>query len=654
MAIETDFSVAVNGDIRHVANTNHYTVLELHRFLQSRVDDESPASGDDYLDITTTTPSERVFDTIINLLGDYNIDDDAAEYFYGGSIKQGSGVTEILYSGLKVLGSVDDPNTQIQVIQDHGYYDTTTPFWGDQSGGGYNGDTVAGVLFRCLIKSRVNGCDIDTKRIRVQIRAWGDTYDFFNTTLDVGESVASVSSTPDAQSIAIGTVQGWVSGDIPTNGEGYQQIDINNGNGNFPYYSKWTYNTNALLMKAIWNHIKEITGNDSPEVATPHGMNGELFLGVTHAVVYQNESGGPFVEDEALVWGTEVTYGTLAGGTFTEGKYIAFTRSTVLINSGRIGYDNGSVQMTIALEDLAAAPLDGDVMTEYDPSTGATGVTAAVDTTIVDADLDGGEGVLLALDDQGAIGNLYIQITNGVAPSTTQQIRSLNGGSGASADVNGAPAAKTVPKVFLGSYTGSLIGAYGIGIDADDLTSTDTVEPLVGAVQTPPNNVTFSLDGLEVGEDRVLIGNKDTGDDFEWTEMTLAAALTGPTETIVDVGTGNIPADAPATGILRISLDDGRIRRVAYTSHDGDDEFTIGSSDWQDPDDAAIGKGVMLAFIDKLAAASPEEFTLQYDATRTLWIRVRDGGATPIKTYESQGTLGLTGGSAVATRTPDA
>ena len=51
MAIADDFSVAVNGDIRHVSGTSHYTVLALHRFLQDLADDPA-ASGNDLLDIT--------------------------------------------------------------------------------------------------------------------------------------------------------------------------------------------------------------------------------------------------------------------------------------------------------------------------------------------------------------------------------------------------------------------------------------------------------------------------------------------------------------------------------------------------------------------------------------------------------------------------
>ena len=160
MAIGDDFTVAVNGDIRHDSGTTHYTVLQLHRWLQDLADDQAAStSGDDLVDIVSDTPSERITDSIINLLGTYNIDDTAAEFLYGGSISQDSGNT--MYSGLRVLGAVNNSNTQLTVVQDHDFYDSpTAPFWGDQSSGGYNGNAAAGILMRILVKTRVSGFDI--------------------------------------------------------------------------------------------------------------------------------------------------------------------------------------------------------------------------------------------------------------------------------------------------------------------------------------------------------------------------------------------------------------------------------------------------------------------------------------------------------------
>jgi hypothetical protein len=67
---------------------------------------------------------------------------------------------------------------------------------------------------------------------------------------------------------------------------------------------------------------------------------------------------------------------------------------------------------------------------------------------------------------------------------------------------------------------------------------------------------------------------------------------------------------------------------------------------------------VYIAYVDKLAAASSEAFTLVYAADRNLFIRARDGGTAgdtiPIKTAETTGTLGSAGGSATVTRISDA
>jgi len=649
MTIATDFSVNAAGDIRHEANTDTYTVLELHRWLQDLADD-AEASSDDIVDISRATPSERSTDQIIQLLGPYNIDDDAAEYLYGGSIKQGTGATEEIYAGLRILGAVDNSNTQLMVIQDDDYYQYTTtpasPFWGDQSGGGLNGNATEGILAQFLVKCRIAGVDIDKRQIRVQARHWGDTYDFFNVTLGEGESVAAIGTTPDAQNdTAIGTVQAWAGGDIPTNVEGYQTIDLNNGNGAQPYYSQWTYNTNAQGLKAIWQYIKEISGNDSPEAASPHGRNGELFLGVTHEWAY--DAGGALTEDEILVWGTQVTFDNETGGTMAAGNLVRFSggaAGTILRYTSTI--------ITVALEDVSQTIGDDEVITEYAQATGvATGVTADVNVTVTDNTKEGGQGLLLATTG-AATGTCWIQLITGKAPVDNLPVYGLT--SAQSTAVAGSVTPRTVPKIFLGSYTGSLIGAFGIGVDPNDLTASDALKDLLNVDQQPPNNVTFDVNAVIAG-DRILVGKKHaTNPDFDFSEMTLAAALDTGTETIVDVGTGNIPADAPQTGVLRITLDDGRIRRQPYISHDSDDEFTIASADYLDPDDAGIGNGVMLAFIDKAAAADPESFTVVYDADRTLWVRVRDGGATPIKTYESQASLNNGGGQATALRIGDA
>lgn len=835
MAIADDFSVAINGDIRYTGAGDTYTVLQLHRFLQDLADDAT-ASGNDLIDITSDTPSDRSTDNIITLLGSYNIDDDAAQYLYGGSITQASG--DVIYSGLRVLGAVNNENTQLMIIQDNGLYQYTPnpdiPFWGNQSTGGYNGDTASGVLMRCLIKSRVDGADIDGKRIRVQARHWGDTYDFFNVTLGQGESVAAISTTPDAQNT---TPQGAVSeythvvnsGSIPVDGQdetfydnspstegsfsggtgyanndvitlsdgttvvvdsqsagvvtqftvtsrysrgavstdtltqvsvtpaggsgfsltldadnvqidpnnprgGFQTIDLNNGNGPREYYSQWTYgaDTSGDGLKGVWEYIKSLTGNgelpidgqdetsydNSPttegsfaggsghavsdvitlsdgstvtvdavstgvvtqftvDASTSNGgvfagsvltqtattgagtnfsltldtdnitpsetldaLNGNLFLGITHSFAYDNEASGPFQEHEIVVWGTTITYDTLAGGPFTRGEYVTIGTDGA---AGKLLWDNGSNQMVVALENTSITLVDGDTITGL-----TSGATADINVTILDNNRNGGEGLLLALDDEGTTGSMYIQLLTGSAPVDNLPVRGVN--SGATADVAGSPTSRTVPKIFLGSYTGTLIGAYGIGVLAGDLTASDTIQDLAGVTQTPPNNVTFTVTGLVSGEDRVLVGPR-LGSVLDKSQDTLNTTLSGATETAIVVSLA-IPADTPASGDIRVELDTGVYREQPYSSYTGS-TYTIPSTDYSGGNQATAGNDVFIAYIDELASAASASFTTVFSSSRNLFVRVRDGGGTPIKTFEAPATLGPAGGSIAAIRTND-
>lgn len=655
MAIGDDFSVAANGDIRHTSGTTNYTVLQLHRWLQDLADDQE-ASGNDLVDITTFTPSERSTDQIIELLDHsglggptFNIDDTAAEYFYGGSITQKGG--DELYSGLRVLGAVNNSATQLMVVQNHDFYQYTTtpaaPFWGTQASGGYNGNAAGGVLMRVLIKSRVAGADIDAKQIRVQARHWGDSYDFFNVTLGLAESVAAIGTTPDSQNDSTqGTVTAWTdvlnsggTANAPTGG--YQQIDLNDGSGNQPYYSQWTFGTQPSGLKALWEYGKDLTGNGTAK--TVDGIGGELFLGITHEVDY--DAGAAFTEREEVVWGTQITYDTLAGGTFTEGYVVTIGASGA---AGQVLYDSGTTQMTVALDDPTISLSDSDVITEYNPATGAaSGVTAAINVTIVDNDKFGGAGIVLAATGT-TTGTLWIQKTKGAAPVDNLPLYGKT--STSTAATNLAPVARTVPKIYLGSYTGTVIGAFGIGIDPDDLTSSDSVQDLDGDTNTPPNNQSFTVFGLVSGEDRVLVAPR-TGSVIDTAQMTLATTLSGA-ETQVDVGLGNIPVDTPNTGVIRVEEDTGIYTYVPYTAIDaGRQYFTVSHTFGT----ATAGNDVFVGYIDKLAAASSEAVTMVYNADRNLFVRVRDGGGTPIKTYESNtATFTSTGGSASASRITDA
>lgn len=559
---DTHISVAANGDIRWTGAAETYEVIEFHRWLQLKAYGSS-ASGDDFLDMVTDTPSDRKTDNIINLLGAYNIDDTMAQHLFAGSIRQGTGGTEEVYSGIQILGAVNSTATQIEIVQDNALLAST--FWGDQATP-FNGDVTNQVLARFMIKSFTAGAAIDNQKCRVQIRHWGDTYAFFNVQLGDGEAVGAVSSTPDAQNDTLqATVQAWAGGDIPTNTEGYQTIDLNNGNGAQPYYSKWTYNTNSAELKAIWEWVKDLTGNGT--AGTIHGINGELFLGITHEYAFNTETGNPFIEDDIITWGTGATAGT---------------------------------------------------------------------------------GLLLALNDIGATGTVWIQLLTGVAPTNGETIS--NEAADGTHDVNGAVTSRTIPSVMLGSYTGNLIGAFGIGVDSGDVGSSDKLFDLLNAPQTPPNNVTFNVTGLDITgglEDKLVVTDRAAGI-INYAQLSVSGGHSsgGGTLTV----SAAIPTDTPASGVVRALGDLGVYNDIAYTSYTGA-VFTLTGTL---PDDITAAANAFVGYIDKLAVAATESFTSIYLAPRDLFVRVRNGNETvPIKTFDAPAQLTANGGSIAAIRTPD-
>lgn len=555
-----DVSVAANGDIRWEAGgagDGPYTVLELHRFLQDLADDAS-ASGDDLVDITSSTPSERSTDNIISLLGNYNIDAEMAQHLYDGSITQDGG--DEVFSGLVVVGSVN-LSTTLMVIQNGALYDDgvhtpSSPFWGT----GLNADPANNILMRCLIKTRASGADVDGKRIRVQAREYFDTYAEFSLTMGLGNATAAIFTNDDLNNTtAAATVATWTT--ITNESIGWNELDLGNGNGDREYYSEWnrdTYTINQLYERAKWLQRR---GNTTDDL---YGIDGEIFRGITHQIEVDNPS-GTFNAYEAVSW-------------------------------------------------------------------------------------TGGTGQMVAIDSTTAPNTMWIQLLTGSIPGDGVEI--TGGSSSATADVDTTVTSRTVSPCFLGQSTGSaLIGAYGIGVEVTDVTNNDKLFDLTNTQQIPPNNVTFTVSGLVSGEDYVLVSLDDSGA-IDFDQLSLSVTLDAADETSI-VCTTAIPADTPATGTIRVQLDDGRYRKVAYTSWTGS-TFTIASSDWQDPDDATSGNNIFISYVDELATGTSADFTTIYNADRTLFVRVRDGGGTPIKTFETPASLGSAGGGATAIRTSDA
>lgn len=550
--VASDWSIdRQTGNIRYIGDDHsggspsYATVLELHRALQDYADQEA-ASGDDELDIVSLNPSERSTDNIITLLNGFNIDDNAAEHLYNGSIIQNGG--NVIYDGIQNIGQTQ----AIQIIQNGAVL--SDDWW--NFGGGLNADTANGISHRFMLKVRTGGSDIDGRRIIATSRVFGKTYAEFKVNgTSRGINVLAINTTDDLNNTtAAGTVAGWTN---ITNTEGYRAIDVTNDGTPEYYYSEWDRDTRTINQ--LYERLKWLTRDGSG--STLYGLNGELFRGVTHEIVVDTPS-GTFSAVEPVSW-------------------------------------------------------------------------------------SGGTGQMLAINSTTSPTKMWIQLLTGVPPTDGQTI--TGGSSGATCAVDVTVTERPVSTPFVGVSTGSaLIGAYGLGIQATDLSSSDKVFDLDNNQRQAPNYVTFTVAGLVSG-DRVLVTNDQSGG-IDYDQMTLNGSLTGAAVTSVVVS-GSIPADTPSTGTIRIERDDGTYTRHPYSSWSGS-TFTITSHNFSS-NNASSGNNVFVSYIDKAATSTSEAFTTVYSSDRTLFVRVRDGGATPIKPFETTGTLGSSGGSTTAIRTSD-
>ena len=616
--VAADWSVdRATGNIRYIGDDHvrfggttpsYATVIELHRWLQDLADDASFA-GNDELDITDDTPSERATDNLITLINGYNIDANAAEHLFDGSIVQAGGAD--IWDGIVNFGNTD---IQIQLIQNGA---VLADDWWNTASGGLNSSAAAGISHRFMIKTRTSGTDIDLRKIIGTARRFGKTYqEFVINATSRGNNVLALADSNDLNNATvIGTVAGWTG--IANITEGYNLLDVNNNGIDEPYYSEW--NKDTYSINQFYERMKWLTRDGS--ASTLYGLNGELFRGITHEVALTTPRSGTFVQPGSVSW-------------------------------------------------------------------------------------TGGTGQLLAIDSTTAGTKMWIQLLTGVAPTNTQTI---TGQGGATATASGTPVERPLSKPFCGASTGSaLIGAYGFALETADLSNTDLLTDLDGNTWNPPNNVTFSVGGLVVDEDYILVG-PESGGALNTAQFTLNGALTGAAVTAVVV-TGSIPVDTPASGFIRVTRADGLISKHAYSSWTGS-TFTISSTDFSG-NNASNGAGVFVSYLDQLATSdavtagsfvtgveyiivsagttnftlvgaadsnpgtifeatgagtgtgtakprfTTESFTVVYSGTpRSLFIRARDGGTAGddagIKTFETTGTLGSGGGSTTVIRTPD-
>jgi hypothetical protein len=598
MAIEDDIAVDGSGNfyytgaVHGAAGAGYYTVIEFHRYAQDLADDAT-ASGDDLIDITSATPSDRSTDNFITILAGYQLDDAnvsateaISEHLYDGSIVQAGDGT--IWDGQVVLAS---EGMDLQIIQNGAI--VANDFWNSIPNGetlkGLNRDVVNGISHRFMLKVNNAGSEIDGRRYVGITREQGKTYSEFLVNGSArGNNVLALRYEDDLNNAtAPATIATWST---ITNTEGYRLIDIDGNGSTEPYYSEWnkaTFTTNQLTERLKWLSACESGSTDATANGTLYGLDGNIFRGITHEI-----------------------QGTQAAGTFVEPESVSWS---------------------------------------------------------------GGTGQLLAIDSTTAATKMWIQLLTGVAPTSG----TITGNGGATFTASGNTS-QTVSAPFFGVSTGqAVIGAFGFALEFADTGTNDRYTDLNGTTNQPPNNVTYVIDGVVSGEDRILLGPRDAGSGLREDQCQVATGeaitvtagavssagsgagvvvLASNTETI---GTGTpSEKDTPTSGTIRVLDSNGIFQIVNYTGFTagtGEIDFTgcTATGTWS----AAAANNSFISYLDLLATSTSESVTVVYDSDRNMFIRVRDGGTAGdlagIKTFETTGTLGTNGGTTTVIRTAD-
>lgn len=703
------------GDDHHEAAPSYATVIEFHRALQALADDASSTGNDDELDITDNTPSDRSTDNIITLNSPFNIDDASSEHLYDGSIIQNNGneiydgfvnfgnasvQIQILQNGAiivddwwnKSTGGTDTSSVGAATMTDTGatfgtsdelvgytIYNETTGAQGiitahtntvitadmyDDNGGTdhtwdsgdtyrigqpLNSDSAAGISHRFMLKTRTGGADINGRRLIGLSRRFGNTYSEFKVNGTArGNNVFALSDATDLNNqTSPQTVQTWDQ--FANDNEGYFSQDVNNDTTNENYYSNWDIGGGTTPASPTINDLYEYSKfiTDQLYTTTMYGIAGNLFRGITLQIPVDTGNGGTWVEPEAVSW---------SGGT---GQLLAVDNTTaasttkiwIQLLTGVAPTDGQTISGATATNDVNGTVTDREPLLKF-PFIGASTGSSIIGAYGINVD----SGDLTASDILFDLNNSQVVPPNNVTVSigglvsgedyvtvTQRGYRfAYDGGSGS----------------FTLGETLTFGGGAGTAILAEVVEVTGATGYMIVSefsVSVPADDATIT--GGTSGQTAAVNGSVDS--DINKRQLTLNTTLSADNITSVVVNE-TIPTDTPATGVVRVQDNNGFYRKLTYTGYTGS-TFTVNNTDGEE-DFASVnatggagltGKNVYIGYIDKLAASATESFTGVYSADRNLFVRVRDGGGTPIKTFETTVTMGSSGGSATAIRTTD-
>ncbi len=206
---------------------------------------------------------------------------------------------------------------------------------------------------------------------------------------------------------------------------------------------------------------------------------------------------------------------------------------------------------------------------------------------------------------------------------------------------------------FAGGKFFAARGVWVQNMHTDDIQAFQLIDSS-GATQTPPNFQSITISNL-VSSDRVLVARTSSGSTINKAVFSMSAQASAQGTITIDDPSGGIPSDTPDSGYIRVvDVSDtsiNREQRYAYTSWTGS-VFTLSGTTTRayTTDDTAY-----VPYIDATATTTSESVTVIYSSDRTVVARIRryNGTTDSILPFETTGTFGSTGYSAVTIRTPD-
>ena len=694
MTINTDFaidaakSIYYIGAVHGASGAGYYTVLELHRWASDLADDAA-ASGDDLVDITSLTPSDRSTDNIITLLNGYILDDGhgseteaISQHIYDGSILENVGLgSQNIWDGIVVIAA---ENMRLQVLQSG--VTIVDDFWNSvpfsQAAGefGLNRDTANGISHRMMINVNTANADIDGRRLigmtRVSFdeKQAGDVGGFAYSEFKIngtarGNNVMALTFAQDLNDTV--TASGAPHNTVANTNEGYIGIDVDANAADEFYYSAW--NKNSASINEFYTRIKFLTRVDF--ATTLYGIPGQDFRGITHEITVTPGGALDYVEAAVFEWsginsgtGQLLAIDDVDSGTATKLWMqiltgVAPVNTDTVIQSGSNSATNtvtGTIERTVSpviagvstgsaligayglgltTSSLSATDKVFDLTnTQINPPNNVTFTVTGV--------ISGEDRVLVGPDDSGTLGITQFDVFSAVtAGDTTVQVDAGTGGLNevpgtGTASEKDTPNAGTI-RVLGDDDIYHRLTYTGYTVAASDMTFTGI--PATGIGSMPVNAALNQPVFISYIDELASL-------------YTLTEAQTSGTETIIEVTPD--PASAPiqpTTGDIRIERDDATVTEIAYTSTPAN-QFIIGSTDFSTLT-ALNGAPV---FVKGATNPTTSQYTATYDGatTRDLFVRVRDGGtegdATGIKTFETPASISDASTSVAAIRTSDA